>query len=224
MIRVKLLLSDVLSHELMKDLEKYVELVVKATSKFTEAVKLLNEIRIGEARALFSQVIKLLDDSSALKSAVEDGIARTRLDPGFKEEMLVLINLIDDVGDYVKEASREFTILPFLEIPAQLRTGLIRLLIAVSTMISKLTDIITCFIKGDYVKVEKLNNEVIKLEEEADYLELENRSLLLSIGDKLKPQTVQLLVHDLNNLLENTADLCARVARRTRLIVLAWLS
>ncbi|MEM1612022.1 MAG: DUF47 family protein [Desulfurococcaceae archaeon] len=221
---MKLLLSDVLSHELMKDLEKYVELVVKATSTFAEAVRLLNEVRIGEARASFSHVIKLLDESGALKSAVEDGVAKTRLDPGFKEEMLVLINLVDDVGDHIKEASREFTILPFLEIPIQLRTGLIELLAAVSTMISKLADIIMCFIKGDYVKVEKINNEIIKLEEEADRFELENRSLLLSMGDRLKPQAIQLLVHDLNNLLENTADLCARVARRTRLIILAWLS
>ncbi|MEM4903881.1 MAG: DUF47 family protein, partial [Desulfurococcaceae archaeon] len=165
---MKLLLSDVLSHELMKDLEKYVELVVKATSTFAEAVRLLNEVRIGEARASFSHVIKLLDESGALKSAVEDGVAKTRLDPGFKEEMLVLINLVDDVGDHIKEASREFTILPFLEIPIQLRTGLIELLAAVSTMISKLADIIMCFIKGDYVKVEKINNEIIKLEEEAD--------------------------------------------------------
>lgn len=221
---MRLLLSDVLSRELMDNFKKYLELVTKASNRFTEALKLLNEIRIAEAKTLFSQVVKILDESSIVKSQVEDEVAKMRLDPGLKEELLVLISLIDDVGDSVKEASREFTIMPFLELPVQIRAGLMKLSFTVSDMISKLSLACSFFMNGEYENVEKLLKEIILLEEIADNIETENRSLLLTLGDKLKPIAMQLLVHDINSLLESTADLCTRVMRRLKLIVLAWLS
>ncbi len=221
---VKLLLSDILSRESMSKLEKYVELINSASVKFTQAVKFLNEIKISEARSAFTEVVKMLDESGKYKAMLEDDVAKTRLDPGFKEEILTLINMIDDVGDMVKEASREFTILPFLEIPIQLRSGLVNLSRVVSSIITHLSDAITSFINGNYSKVEEILNKVLVLEEEADQLELENRALLLTFSEKLKPYAMQLLIHDLNELLENTADICARTSRRIKLIILAWLS
>ncbi|MEM0031408.1 MAG: DUF47 family protein [Desulfurococcaceae archaeon] len=218
------MLSDILSRESMVKLEKYVDLVTKASEKFTEAIKLLNDIKISEARSTFTEVIKLLDESGKYKAMLEDDVAETRLDPGLKEEILTLVNMIDDVGDMVKEASREFTILPFLEIPVQLRTGLVNLSKIVSTIIHNLSEAISSFIKGNYDKVEEELRRILSLEEEADRLELENRATLLSFSEKLKPYAIQLLVHDLNALLENTADLCTRASRRIKLMILAWLS
>ncbi|MEM4889679.1 MAG: DUF47 family protein, partial [Thermosphaera sp.] len=173
---MKLLLSDILSRESMVKLEKYVDLVTKASEKFTEAIKLLNDIKISEARSTFTEVIKLLDESGKYKAMLEDDVAETRLDPGLKEEILTLVNMIDDVGDMVKEASREFTILPFLEIPVQLRTGLVNLSKIVSTIIHNLSEAISSFIKGNYDKVEEELRRILSLEEEADRLELENRA------------------------------------------------
>jgi len=110
---LKLLLSDVLSDKAMKALEKYIELITSASDKFTQAVKLLNDVKISESRSTFIQVVKILNESSRVKSIIEDEIANTSLDPGLKEELLTMINLVDDVGDLVKESAREFTILPF---------------------------------------------------------------------------------------------------------------
>jgi len=42
---LKLLLSDVLSDKAMKALEKYIELITSASDKFTQAVKLLNDVK-----------------------------------------------------------------------------------------------------------------------------------------------------------------------------------
>ncbi|MEM1713971.1 MAG: hypothetical protein QXW36_05510, partial [Desulfurococcaceae archaeon] len=73
------MLSDILSRESMVKLEKYVDLVTKASEKFTEAIKLLNDIKISEARSTFTEVIKLLDESGKYKAMLEDDVAETRL-------------------------------------------------------------------------------------------------------------------------------------------------
>ncbi len=221
---MKLLLSDVLSDKAMKALEKYIELITSASDKFTQAVKLLNDVKISESRSTFIQVVKLLNESSRVKSIIEDEIANTSLDPGLKEELLTMINLVDDVGDLVKESAREFTILPFLEVPVQLRTGLLKLTNTVSEMVSSLSNLIKILITGNYEKIDEVLSRIIELEEKADELELENRGLILSFSEKLKPFALQLLIHDLNALLENTADSCARASRRIKLLVIAWLT
>jgi len=220
---LKLLLSDVLSEEAMRNLEKYVESITNASGKFTEAVRLLNDVKISESQSSFSQVIKLLDQSGRYKATLEDEIANSSLDPGFKEELLSLINQIDEVGDLVKESAREFTILPFLEIPIQLREGLLKLTRIVSEMISDLSESTKALIIGEYSRVDAFIERLIELEEKADELELNNRAMLLSFSEKIKPHALHLLIHDLNSILENTADSCARTARRIKLLVVAWL-
>jgi len=220
---LKLLLSDVLSEEAMRNLEKYVESITNASGKFTEAVRLLNDVKISESQSSFSQVIKLLDQSGRYKATLEDEIANSSLDPGFKEELLSLINQIDEVGDLVKESAREFTILPFLEIPIQLREGLLNLTRIVSEMISDLSESTKALIIGEYSRVDAFVERLIELEEKADELELNNRAMLLSFSEKIKPYALHLLIHDLNSILENTADSCARTARRIKLLVVAWL-
>ncbi|MCC6053985.1 MAG: DUF47 family protein [Thermosphaera sp.] len=220
---MKLLLSDVLSEEAMRNLEKYVESITNASGKFTEAVRLLNDVKISESQSSFSQVVKLLDQSGRYKAMLEDEIANSSLDPGFKEELLSLINQIDEVGDLVKESAREFTILPFLEIPIQLREGLLKLTRTVSEMISDLSESTKALIMGEYSRVDAFVERLIELEEKADELELNNRAMLLSFSEKIKPHALHLLIHDLNSILENTADSCAKTARRIKLLVVAWL-
>jgi predicted phosphate transport protein (TIGR00153 family) len=220
---LKLLLSDVLSEEAMRNLEKYVESITNASGKFTEAVRLLNDVKISESQSSFSQVVKLLDQSGRYKATLEDEIANSSLDPGFKEELLSLISQIDEVGDLVKESAREFTILPFLEIPIQLREGLLKLTRIVSEMISDLSESTKALIIGEYSRVDAFVERLIELEEKADELELNNRAMLLSFSEKIKPHALHLLIHDLNSILENTADSCARTARRIKLLVVAWL-
>jgi len=221
---LKLLLTDVFSKTLVGVLRDYADIIKNAADKFTQAIALLNNMRVGEARVLFSEVIKLLDKSGELKTTIEEGIAATSLDPGFKEEVLVLVNMIDEIGDYIKESSRELTILPFLELPERVRRGLVELAKTVSQSISILTENFTNFIRGNYERVDEYFKEIIDLEEKADEIELQNRGVILDMSDLIKPYALQLLVYNLNKSLETITDLCARTASRVRLIVKAWLS
>jgi predicted phosphate transport protein (TIGR00153 family) len=221
---LKLLLSDVLPRELIDLLRNYAEVVKNAASDFTRAVTLLNDMRIGESRSLLADVIRLLDKSGEIKTNIEEGVANTSTDPGFKEEVLLLINMLDEISDSIKETARELTILPFLELPEKLRKGLIELAYTASNSISILAESFTSFILGEYSKLDENFKEVIKLEEKADELQLKNRGLMLDFSDAIRPYAMQLLVYSLSEMLEIITDLAARTASRIRLIVKAWLS
>lgn len=218
------LLVDVLPRDVVKTLEKYVETLESAGKEFTSAIDLLNNVRIGEARTVFTRTIELLDRLGALKTTVDEGISSLSLDPGFKEELLTLMVLLDDVADSVKEAAREFTVIPFLELPAPLRSSVLGLSEVVSKTISLLATATKMFTKGQYSDVEKAFAKILQLEEQADNLELESRRLMLELGDRVKPFALQLLTYHLISQLENASDRCAKVAERLKLIALSWLS
>jgi uncharacterized protein Yka (UPF0111/DUF47 family) len=221
---LKIQLSDVLPRDLIDLFRSYADVIKSASSEFAKAITLLNDMRVGEARALLSKVIKLLDKSGEYKTAIEEGVAKTSIDPGLKEEILTLISMYDEIGDAIKEASRELTILPFLELPDRVRRGLVELARVASRSVSLLSESLVCFVVGEYERVEESFKEVLELEERADEIETENRGLVLEFGDSIRPYTLQLLVYSLNNALELVTDLVARVLSRTRLIIKAWLS
>jgi uncharacterized protein Yka (UPF0111/DUF47 family) len=221
---LKIQLSDVLPRDLIDLFRSYADVIKSASSEFAKAITLLNDMRVGEARALLSKVIKLLDKSGEYKAVIEEGVAKTSIDPSLKEEILTLISMYDEIGDAIKEASRELTILPFLELPDRVRRGLVELARVASRSVSLLSESLVCFVVGEYEKVEESFKEVLELEERADEIETENRGLVLEFGDSIRPYTLQLLVYSLNNALELVTDLVARVLSRTRLIIKAWLS
>ncbi|MCC6025166.1 MAG: DUF47 family protein [Desulfurococcaceae archaeon] len=221
---MKIQLSDVLPRDLIDLFRSYADVIKSASSEFAKAITLLNDMRVGEARALLSKVVKLLDKSGEYKTVIEEGVAKTSIDPGLKEEILTLVNMYDEIGDAIKEASRELTILPFLELPDRVRRGLVELARVASRSVSLLSESLVSFVVGEYEKVEESFKEVLELEERADEIEAENRGLVLEFGDSIRPYTLQLLVYSLNNALELVTDLVARVLSRTRLIIKAWLS
>ena len=218
---MKIQLSDVLPRDLIDLFRSYADVIKSASSEFAKAITLLNDMRVGEARALLSKVVKLLDKSGEYKTVIEEGVAKTSIDPGLKEEILTLVNMYDEIGDAIKEASRELTILPFLELPDKVRRGLVELARVASRSVSLLSESLVSFVVGEYEKVEESFKEVLELEERADEIETENRGLVLEFGDSIRPYTLQLLVYSLNNALELVTDLVARVLSRTRPIIKA---
>jgi len=218
------LLSDVLPSDLVGLLERYARSLKDAAEEFARAVELINDVRIGEARSAFANTVKLLDETSPLKTEIEERVVELSLDPGFKEELLSLVGMLDGVGDSIKEAAREFTIVPFLELPQKLREGVIRLSRSASRAIALLAESLGLVISGKYKELEDLFKKLIAVEEEADALNLENRAVMLELSEKIKPYALQLMTYHLVVHLEEITDLCTQVAQRARLVVHAWLA
>jgi len=67
--------------------------------------------------------------------------------------------MYDEIGDAVKEASRELTILPFLELPDKVRRGS-WIWRAASRSVSPLSESLVSFAMREYEKVEESLKEV----------------------------------------------------------------
>ncbi len=218
------LFVEALPRELVELFEEYIEKVVETSRTFHDGVKLLNEIRVGEARTRFAETTRLESEADNLRRRLIEMLEATRIDPGFKEDFFHLIKRIDSIADWFKEAARDLMIIPYLEVPQALREGLeemIRLTVKAAEAIARA---VKHALKGEHSEAVKLIKEVEVLEEEVDEVNLKNRERLLEYSDQIKPYTLAILLHDFNQDLEEAADACENAGDYLRAILVAWKS
>lgn len=221
-MRETVLLRDILPEQIIILLNELVDKLSDLTSSFLDAIKLLNEMRIGEARKKLRDTMKIESEADIVRKKIIDLLEESRIDPGFKEDFFHLIKRIDSVADWIKEAARELIIIPYLEIPQPIREGMEKLIDKVVKLAEKVNKAIKSAMSGEYEEAVRLINDIERLEEEADQVNLENRGKLLEYSEQLKPFTLALLIHDLNQDLEEAADSCEDVGDYLRALIASW--
>ncbi|WP_440059346.1 DUF47 domain-containing protein [Thermogladius sp. 4427co] len=216
-------LSDLLPEDGIKALRKYVENLTKSVDLFAKSLKLLNEVRIGDARSLLAEVVKKRNEANQERLKLIEIIENSRLEPSVKEDILHFVKRLDAIGDHVKEAARELTIMPYLEIPHPIREGLNKLADKVVLAVSHIAEAVDHLINGEHEKSLELVNRVLEIEEEADRIDVENRGRLIEFSEAIKPCTLAILIHDFNRDLENAADACAETADYMHILITTWL-
>jgi len=215
-------LKDVLPQEVVDLLGEYTNSLHSIISEFRKAMKLLNDIRIGEARASFAKVVEIDKRAVKARDQIVVLLEQSRIDPALKEDLFHLVKALDRITDWVKEASRELTIIPYLEVPEAIRRGLERMIDVIVEAVENVVKAVEAAINGDYKTVTELAAKVEQLEEKADEIDVENRGMLVRLHDQIKPCTLALLIHDLNHDLEETADACRNAVDYLRAIVIGW--
>ncbi|ADV64694.1 DUF47 domain-containing protein [Desulfurococcus mucosus] len=216
-------LADILPGDVIEKLREYVSISSEVVRKFKKAVELLNKYQVGDARAVFAELVKLEDKGEKLRGELEYSISSLRLEASFMSELLSFVSSVDRISDHVKEVSKELRILPFLEIPQELRNGLLELCETVAEAVETYNEAFEAVVSGDYNKALELVGKTLELEEKADDLEVRNRGLILEAGDRFKPLTMAIIVHNLNRALEDTADICAVSANNLRILIMTRL-
>jgi len=216
------LIKDILPEQIVSLLREYIEKIEDIINNFNEAIKLLNEVRVGEAKAKLTNTFKIQARADEIRKNIIALLEETRIDPAFKEDFFHLIKRLDRIIDWIKEASRELTIIPYLEIPEDIRRGLEELIKRIVEATEKVVEAVDNTIKGEYKVARELINEIESIEEEADNIDVENRGKLLRYHDQLKPYTLAILVHDLNHDLEEAADACREAADYIRALIVGW--
>ncbi|ADI31894.1 Putitive phosphate transport regulator [Staphylothermus hellenicus DSM 12710] len=214
--------KDILPEQIIILLDELVDKLSDLTGSFLDSIKLLNEMRIGEARRKLRDTMKIESEADIVKKKIIALLEESRIDPGFKEDFFHLIKRIDSVADWIKEAARELIIIPYLEVPQPIREGIEKLIDKVVELAEKVNRAIKSTMSGEYGEAVELISEIEKLEEEADQINLENRGKLLEYSEQLKPITLALLVHDLNQDLEEAADSCEDVGDYLRALIASW--
>lgn len=217
-------LSDILSAEAVEALIDFLSNLERIAKAFSSSLDLLNTMRVGEARVQLAEVLKLEEKGRDLRTRLEELIVSSRLEPSLKEDLLNFVIKADAIGDHVKEAARELTILPILEIPVEIRNGIVELSKLSITALQQLISAAKKTMEGNNVKALEDIKLINKYEERADQVDLANRGLLLTLADKLRPVTMSILIHDLNKDLEESVDACQVAGEYLKLIILTWLA
>ena len=214
--------KEVLPVKIIELLGEYVDLVVDIADTFHDSLKLLNEIRTGEARKKLADTMKIESKADSIRRQIIDILEETRIDPGFKEDFFHLVKKIDSVADWIKEAARELLIIPYLETPQPIREGINNLAGKVVEAARATGEAIKRAMDGELRIAEELIAKVERLEEEADKANVENRGKLLDYADQIKPFTLAILLHDLNQDLEEAADACEDAVDYLRALIVSW--
>ncbi|MEM0342323.1 MAG: DUF47 family protein, partial [Desulfurococcus sp.] len=120
-------LGDIFPNDTINKLEEYISIASKVAERFKQAINLLNRYQVGDARMVLTELVELEDRGEKLRSELEYSISSLRLEASFMSELLGLVSSIDMISDHIKEVAKELRIIPFLEIPQELRTGLLEL-------------------------------------------------------------------------------------------------
>lgn len=217
-------LMDLLSKVEVSEFVEYVSVVKKVSDKFQEALSYLSSYRVGDARKAFAELIKLENRGEEIRVSIEKDISEERLEPSLKEALLILVERIDAIGDSMKEVAREFTIIPFIELPEPVKQGLLKLAKTVGEAVTEFANAVDHAARGEYEEALKHISNIIRLEEEADNIETDNRLLIMEYGEDFASPVQPVLVHYLNRALEDTSDACARAASSLKILILAYFS
>ncbi|WP_042667499.1 DUF47 domain-containing protein [Desulfurococcus amylolyticus] len=216
-------LGDIFPNDTIEKLEEYVSISSKVAERFKQAVNLLNRYQVGDARMVLTELVELENRGEKLRSELEYSISSLRLEASFMSELLGIVSSIDMISDHIKEVAKELRIIPFLEIPQELRAGLLELSELVVKAVEIYNKAFRAVLRSNFEEALRLLDEVVKLEEKADDIEVRNRGLILEYGDRFKPLAMAIMVHSLNKALEDTADICALSATSLKILVMARL-
>ncbi len=205
-----------------KIMYKYIDEIDDVVEHFSTAIKYFNDLRVGEARRELAESMESEKRADELCREMIYFLEREDIDPEFKEDLFHLIKRIEGIADHVKDAASTFTIIPYLELPVDLRDGVERMVSKVYKATKRVCDAVKALLDGNYEEAREATDEVEALEEAADMIDVDNRSKLLEYGDKLKPLTLAILLHDLMVDLEEAANACEDAADYIRALIVVY--
>ncbi len=215
-------LREVLPSQVIELLGKYLDKIRETAVDFGDAIRLLGEVRVGEARKKLSDSMRREEEADRIKKKIFDLLEEARMDPAVKEQLFYMVTRIDDIADWFKEAARELIIIPYLETPQAIRDGLEKMVKLAVEAAEKTIEAYKKVLEGEG-DVKDLVALVDELEEEADMVNLENRGKLLDLGYEIKPYTLAILLHDYNQDLEEATDACQNASDFLRALMVAWM-
>ncbi len=208
--------------EFKKLMEKYLDKINDSVEYFKTAIEYFNSMRTGEARSMLAKSMNAEKEADDIRRKLTYILEEAEISPEVKEDYFHLIKRIEAIADNVKEAASSLTIIPYLEVPAELREGYEKMISKVYEASKKVCDAVRRLMEKDYEGASRLADDVERLEEEADLINVDNRGKLLDYSDKIKPYTLAILLHEFNNDLEEAADACEDAGDYIRALIVEY--
>ncbi len=201
----------------------YIEKVRDIVKYLSQGIILLNQIRVGEALKVFSKAIKTDTDADNMRRKLFDRLTELNVEPRIREDIMHLAKRFDVLSEWSKESARHLSIIPYLEIPAELRDRIEEMVKLALRSAECLVEATKALIKGDLAKAREYANKVERIEEEADEVNVAARKLLVGLGRKIDNPAVLIMIKDFIEALENITDTAEDAADVIRVLAIRGL-
>ena len=193
-------------NEIMGMVTQYSEFIRDMVHALKDGITALHEFRGGEAAKYFSLVTKHDTEGDRLRKRIIERIGIAEIPSRIRDFLLFLLRRLDGVADFTKESARFLSIIPFLELPAEIREGIERLSKVSIEAVNTLYSSIKMLSKGNYELAIKYSFRVEELEEEADKVTMKCRRLIIKYGRSIANPGLLIITGDFIEALESISD------------------
>lgn len=203
---------------------KYLEFVIDCISEFRDSINDFERMALSDARRRLSKSMEKEKAADEYRRRIMSLLEASEIPPTYKEDISHLVKRLELIADGVKEAASTLTIIPYLEIPSSLRRNYVRMIDKVHEAAKRASEAAKALLNLDYDKAFKLSDDVEKLEEDADIITVETKTMLVDLSDKVKPVGLLIVLFDLLNYLESAANACEDAADVIRALIVEYKS
>lgn len=194
-----------IGEELSRLVLKYAEAVNDIVRGVREGVRLLGSMRTGEAMESLASAIKA--DTKADDIRREILLKLRQAKSGYvRERIAKLVRRLDLVSEQAKEAARDLTIIPYLELPAELKEIVDELSDEAEESAHAMIKSLRALMVEDVKSALKYARKVEVIEEKADEIFLKGKRLVIKFGTRIKNPAVIIMFVNFMQSLENITD------------------
>ena len=194
-----------IGEHLANNILTYGKAVFQIVKKLKEGIQLISDMRTGEAMETLANAIKA--DTFADNLRREIILELSEAHGGYvRERVARLVRRLDLVSEYAKEAARDLTLIPYLELPADLKDVIKELGEKSEKSVSMLYASLKALLDGDIRKALEYSHKVEEVEEETDVIFLKGKRLLVKYGEKIRNPVISLMLFTFMQSLENVTD------------------
>ena len=213
-----------LPRSVSEGLLEYFDMIESMAKSFKRAINSLNDMDLNNAYKHLDKCIKLDTKADAFRRELMAKIAAEIKDDDLKEDLSKLLRMLDRMSEWIKEASRYLDIIPYLEVPVEIREKIERLSYLDKRAAEELSEAAKALLEGDKKEMNRRVEEVEKIEEEADEINHVAKKTLVSLGYTMTNPALVVMLRDFIEALETATDYAEDVADIIKILSLRNMS
>lgn len=201
-----------LPRSVSEGLLEYFDMIESMATSFKRAINSLNDMDLNNAYKHLDKCIKLDTKADAFRRELMAKIAAEIKDEDLKEDLSKLLRMLDRMSEWIKEASRYLDIIPYLEVPVEIREKIEKLSYLDKRAAEELSEAAKALLEGDKKEMNRRVEEVERIEEEADEINHIAKKTLVSFGYTMTNPALVVMLRDFIEALETATDYAEDVA------------
>ena len=187
---------------------------------FMKTLEALNSMDLSNAYRSLEQSIAMDTEADEIRRSILERMGGNSLDAKTRDDVARLLRMMDKSSEWIKEALRYLDVIPYLEIPSEIRRDIEELAKLNLEAVETLGKALSKLMSGEDGDVHKLCVAVERIEEKGDEVVHRVRKNMVKYGAKLASAALTVLLMDFVKSLENALDYAEDVADILRVLAL----